>query len=494
MSAAGGSAADGAVPFERRNPAAPEQVVWRGVEDPAEVDRAVARARAAAAAWEAGPEETRLEILRRWQVRSQEAGEEIARCITREVGKTLAESRAEVKLLADKVAITLEEGPRSRVRGFDVAAGPGRSGECRFRPYGVMAVIGPFNFPAHLPNGHWVPALALGNAVIFKPSEKAPGTGELLGRLLRECGVPEGVFQVVQGGARVASRLASHPDLDGILFTGSWPVGRRILEANLDRPGRMVALEMGGSNAALVFPDADRRLAVIECVRAAFATTGQRCTCTRRIVLHPAAAEWFIPAFCRTASTLLVGPPEGPGPAFMGPLVSEESRQAMLAFQTSLAAAGASVLVEGSAMDRPGWFVTPSVVEVKRFTLETDCECFGPLVQLAVAADEEDMIRQANATRFGLAAAVFTRLAACWERCRTRLRCGLVNWNSGTAGASGRLPFGGLGRSGNLRPAGAFSVDYCAVPVGTMIERGGGAAIAVPEGMRVDPIPDPGAA
>lgn len=472
--------------FAVRDPAAPDSVVYRFAARPEHVDRAVAAARRAFPAWADRPFEERAEHLRRYAAATARHIDRIADRITLEMGKLRSEALLEAKLLADKVAITLDEISLARVRGYDVPIAASRVGRCRFRPHGVMAVIGPFNFPAHLPNGHFVPALLLGNTVVLKPSEKTPGVAQLLAECAQEAGLPAGVFNVVQGGAASASRLVGHEEIDGILFTGSWPVGRRILEANLDRPGRIVALELGGSNPAYVHADADLRQAVVECGRAAFATTGQRCTCTRRIILHRAIADRFLTAFGKLASTLLVGSgfDEDRGPLFMGPLATESAANAFLAAQRELAAAGGRVLVAAVRMDRPGWFVTPSVIEVDRFERSTDAEIFGPLVRVAIVDDLDEAIAQANETEYGLAASIFTRDEATFERFFRRCRAGCINRNLGTAGASSKLPFGGLGKSGNHRPAAAFSVDYCAYPVASMVESTD--AVALPTGMRCD--------
>jgi succinylglutamic semialdehyde dehydrogenase len=469
--------------IEVRDPADPASVVWRGSPRPAHVDAAVASARAAFPAWSRLPFDERAAILKRYAEATQRRLEPIARRITLEMGKTLEESRLEAKLLADKVAVTLADETLRRVRGYEVAISASRTGTCRFRPHGVMAVLGPFNFPAHLPNGHLVPALLMGNTVVFKPSDKAPGVAQLLAECLAQAGLPKGVFSVVQGGAETARRLVAHDGIDGILFTGSVPAGRAILEANLARTGRIVALEMGGSNAAAVMPSADLRQAVVECARAAFATTGQRCTCTRRILVHREIADRFIPAFCHVASNLIVGPGLSKEPVFMGPVVNEAAAEATLAEQARLARTGGRVLVAATRLDRPGSFVTPSVVEVDRFRREEDRETFGPLVRLAIVDGLDDAIAQADATDFGLAAAIFTRDDAEWEAFASTVRAGCVNRNNGTAGASGKLPFGGLGASGNHRPAGAFAIDSCAWPLASLVERSD--AAAVPAGMLV---------
>jgi succinylglutamic semialdehyde dehydrogenase len=467
-----------------RNPADPDQVIWSGAAVAGRVDEAVAAARQAAPAWSAAPREQREAALRRWQDVTRRHADRIAGLICDEMGKVMAECRGEAAALGAKVDITLGEHSLGRVAPYEVQAAPTRLGRCRFKPHGVMAVIGPFNFPAHLPNGHVVPALLTGNTVVFKPSDKAPAVGQLLAELMDEADMPEGVFNVVHGAAETARSLVAHPGIDGILFTGSWPVGRSILEANIDRPGRMVALELGGSNPAVVMNDAHLEQAVIECARSAFATTGQRCTCTRRLLVQSAIADRFVSALGKVASTLVIGPGRSAEPVFMGPIITADAAEQVLAFQDQLARRGGRVLVESAVAERPGFFVSPGVVEVDRFEVEHDAEVFGPLVQVAVFDELDDAIEQANATEYGLAAAIFTRDREAFERFFARSRSGCINWNTGTAGASGQLPFGGLGCSGNHRPAGAFSTAYCAYPVASMEETA--AVTAPPAGMRLE--------
>lgn len=463
------------------DPADPNVTVWSANPSATHVDAAVDAACRASAAWRRLEATERIDALRRWQAAADARATDLAKLIVLETGKIRSEANAEAGLVGKKVDITLGPQSTGRIAGYDVPAGESRVGRCSFRAHGVMAVLGPFNFPAHLPNGHIVPALLAGNTVVFKPSDKTPAVGQALAEIAEAAALPPGVFNLVQGGAAPASKLVDHGGVDGILFTGSWAVGRRILESNLDRPGRIVALELGGSNPSVVMPDCDLRQAVVECVKSAFATTGQRCTCTRRIVLHRDIADDFINAFCKAASTLVVGPGDSSDPVFMGPLINAGSVDAVLAFQDELHEQGGRVLVQSSRIDGVGHFVTPGVVLVDRFDVERDRECFGPLVQISIASDFDDAVTQANATRYGLAASIFTRDDETWSRFLAECRAGCVNRNCGTAGASGALPFGGLGLSGNHRPAGAFSIDYCAHPVASMIESGQGAA--VPPGM-----------
>jgi succinylglutamic semialdehyde dehydrogenase len=452
------------------DPAQPSTIVWNAAADREHIDRAVAAARAAGRAWAEAPAQDRRAALLRWRDVVMASESRIADLLVLEAGKTRGEAVLEAKALAEKVTITVEERTLDRVRGFGIDLSPTRRGICAFRPHGVMAVFGPFNFPAHLPNGHFVPALLLGNTIVLKPSERTPAIGQLLGELAEAAAFPSGVFNVVQAGAGGAAALSAHAHIDGILFTGSWPVGRRILQANLDRPGRIVALEMGGSNPAIVLDDCHLKQAVVECVRSAFATAGQRCTCTRRVIVQRGVADAFLCSLVDVASRLRVGGGDEAG-VFMGPLISEAAREAVVAFQSRRVREGCVSLLAARAPARDGWFLTPGVLRVDRFSAEVDEEVFGPLLQAAVVDSDDEAVEQANATRFGLAAAVFTADTARWNALSPRLRAGCVNWNVGTAGASSRLPFGGLGLSGNHRPAAAFSVDACAFAVAHLEER-----------------------
>jgi len=501
--------------IQSRNPAHPASIVYSSDSVRAHVDQAVAAARSALGPWSRTPRQMRFEALRAFAELCKTHAGPMAELLCDEIGKVMWECKAEAGLLASKVDITLDPAPEGglrRVTDFGFALTPSRLAKCLFKPHGVMAVLGPFNFPAHLPNGHIVPALALGNTVIFKPSDKAPAVGQLLVELfdeaLRSAGAPAGVINLVQGGVDVASDLINHEGLDAIAFTGSWPVARRIMQANLDRPGRILALELGGSNPAVVLADADPKLAAIEIARCAFNTTGQRCTCTRRAIIHRDIAAKVIPAICQIASQLVIGHPRASHPVFMGPLVADASRRHLLQFQERAAKVGASVLlaarsveiaqgVDGQQSDG-GYYVSPSVIEVERFTAAPpapldgkspfdpgcDEEVFGPLLRICIVDSEEHAFEQASATRYGLAASIFTADPAAAERFVAAVRAGCININTGTAGASSKLPFGGLGLSGNHRPAGSFALDYCAYPVASMQETGNASLVA--EGMRWD--------
>lgn len=486
------------------NPANPSQIVYACAPALAHVDAAVASASLAQKKWSRLPRETRFAVLRRFASVAKERTSAFSNLLMDEIGKVAWEAAGEAGLLGSKVDITLDpapEGGLARVTGFEMPLSPTRSGRCSFRPHGVMAVLGPFNFPAHLPNGHIIPALAAGNTVVFKPSDKAMAVGQLLtecfaAALEQELGAANipGVINLVQGGADVASALVAHAGVDAIAFTGSWAVGRRILEANLDRPGRIVALELGGNNPTIVMDDADLHLAATEVLRSAFITTGQRCTCTRRVIVHEAIAARFITALSKGASNLIVGEPRATHPVFTGPINNAPALRSVLEFQDACERAGARVLLRSSAMSTPGngHYVTPGIIQVDRFidrepaAFDAGCdrEIFGPLLRVSVVRSLEEAMQQANATRYGLAASIFTRSADAIETFLHECRAGCLNANTGTAGASSKLPFGGLGLSGNHRPAGSFALDYCAYPVASMVETG--PAAALPQGMRFE--------
>ncbi len=473
-----------------RMPSMPATAVWSGASPACHVDEAVAAARRAGPAWAKAGRELRRRVLMAFKSLAESHVDALTSLIRDETGKPTWDARAEAQLIAAKVDVTLEEGPNaamSRVASFEVPLTATRTGRCWFRPHGVMAVLGPFNFPAHLPNGHIVPALAMGNTVVFKPSDKAPACGqmlaELMQRALESCDAPPGVFNLVHGGADVASALTAHDGLDGVLFTGSWAVGRRIMLANIDRPGRILALEMGGNSPAAILPDADLDQAVAECVRSAFVTAGQRCTCTRRLVVHRDVADEAIARLDRAIGALSVGDPASDPPVFMGPVIGEAARRSVLAAHDALAS-GSEVVRAMRTLDMPGggWYVSPGLMRVERFVRSEpdrpiasggdDVEVFGPLLRVAVCDTPEAMLEQCNATSYGLAASVFTKDPDWTAMFTDGLRAGCINVNTGTAGASSKLPFGGLGLSGNHRPAGAFSVDYCAHPIAGMVERG----------------------
>ena len=221
--------------------------------------------------------------------------------------------------------MTLAEGLRL-VAPIEAGAGA----RAVYEPRGVLAVLGPFNFPAHLPNGHIAPALATGNCVVFKPSERTPAVGHRIAELWRRAGLPEGVLELVQGGAETGRLLATHGGVDGLLFTGSWAVGRSLQQACLDQPGKLLALELGGKNAIVVLDDAELDLAVAETALSIAATTGQRCSCASRIFVQRGIEDAFVDKLIPVLTGLRVGNPLDAG-VFMGPLIDGAAHERLRA-------------------------------------------------------------------------------------------------------------------------------------------------------------------
>ena len=467
-----GSWADPKAPdgvIEDRSPADLSMLLGRHPWAVSQADAAVAAAREAQPAFAARPSGDREQLVRRIGVALKDHEEELARAIALDVGKPLWEARTEAQACSAKAAITADEGMKL-VSPFPAPGQPGA--ECRFRPLGVLAVLGPFNFPVHLPNGHILPALACGNAVVFKPSDVAPHAAEVYARCLDQAGVPRGLFNLVQGGPAVGAALAAHEGVDGILFTGSWAVGQAIQKANQGRT-KLLALEMGGKNAAVVLADADLEKAAYDVLFSAFVSAGQRCTAASRAIVVGDARR-FAQRIVQLARKLSIGHPLDEG-VFMGPLASPA---ALEKFERGIRAAEAETLLDARRLQPrglEGCYVSPSVhfVGQRRSSAYEREELFGPDLAVYPAGSEEEAFQIANATDYGLAASVHTRSEQTFDRCQRALECGVVNWNAPTVGASGRLPFGGLKRSGNHRPAALWSTLYCSAPVAVL--RGNGA-------------------
>jgi succinylglutamic semialdehyde dehydrogenase len=462
------------------SPADPNDELGRfPVWDDEAVDEAVGRARAAFPAWRDAGEGARAATIRRFAERVAKGREELARLIAREVGKALWEAHGEADLLPAKAEVTLTEGLR-----FVEPIQAGANAHSSVHPRGVLAVLGPFNFPAHLPNGHIIPALATGNTVVFKPSELAPAVGEWMAHAWRDAGLPRGVLEIVHGRAETGRRLALHPDVDGILFTGSYLVGRTLQAETLNQPWKILALEMGGKNAMVVLEDADLELAVSEAAISICATTGQRCSSLSRVFVAQSRIEPFSERLARVLAGVRIGPPLEAG-VFMGPLISRHAFEKVMHYRGQASEAGGERIFRGE-MDRLAPYIAPSLV---RFTSVEQThpyqreEIFGPEAALYPIDGLDDAIAAVNDADYGLAASVMSRDRAKYEHCIGRIRTGVLNWNKGTIGASGRLPFGGLGRSGNDRPAGILASVYCTTPQSHVENEGGLDPAGLPPGM-----------
>jgi succinylglutamic semialdehyde dehydrogenase len=443
-----------------------------------DVAAAVERAREAFPRWRDAGIEARAAVLDRFARIAAERVDELTLLIAREVGKARWDAAAEARLLAPKVAVTLGDG-MALVAPLEPAAGQ----RATYRPRGVLAVYGPFNFPAHLPNGHIVPALATGNTVVFKPSEVAPAVGAWMAERWREAGLPEGVLEVVQGGPGTG-RALSEAAVDGILFTGSYATGRALRAATLDHPEKLLALELGGCNAMIVCADVDLDLAVAEAALSVAATTGQRCTCARRLFVERPLVEAFQEKLCRVLAGLRIGAPLEDG-VFMGPLASLDAHARFEAMRSRSAEAGGERVLDVTP-DLPAPYVGPGLVRFASLRQSHPYqreEIFGPEAALYAFDQLDEAIASANDSDYGLAASVMTRNRETYQRCVGRVRTGILNWNKATVGASGRLPFGGSAKSGNDRPAGVTATLYCTAPQAHLESEAGFDPETLPPGM-----------
>ncbi|MEW6582994.1 MAG: succinylglutamate-semialdehyde dehydrogenase [Actinomycetota bacterium] len=472
----------GGEPFRSVDPCT-GATAWSGrAASAADVDRAVAAARAAFPAWSRRGAGERAEILRAFATLLEGDGAEIREWISRETGKPRWEARAEVALMAAKVGISIEA---QAVRAAEFAAGPAVT---RFRPHGVVAVIGPFNYPGHLPNGHIVPALLAGNTVVFKPSELAPGVAEATGRAWRAAGLPPGVLNIVQGARETGEAVTRHDGVDGLFLTGSARTGVAIHRMLAGRPDRILALEMGGNNPLVVHDVADVRAAAYVTVQSAYLTAGQRCSCARRlIVTGGAGGDAFLDALVAAIGGITVGCPGDAPEPFMGPVITAAAAEGLLRAQADLVARGGRCLVEMRSLAAGTGLLSPGLVDVTAVADRADEELFGPLLQVIRVPDVDAAIAEANATRFGLAAGLLSDDPGLYRRFREEVRAGVVNWNQQLTGASSRAPFGGVGLSGNHHPSAYFAADYCAYPVASM-ER---PAVAIPDALPPGLAPPP---
>lgn len=396
------------------------------------------------------------------EVRRQE--EALATLISRETGKPLWEARSEASAVIDQVETSIRAyGERTGQRRLDSAM-QGTTA-LRHRPHGVMAVLGPYNSPAHLPNGRIVPALIAGNVVILKPSEKTPAVGEFLVGCFHRAGVPEGVLQVLIGGPEEGQMLVAHADVSGILFTGSAQTGIAINRKLASTPNKIVTLEMGGNNPLVVWdtPKIGDVAALI--IQSAFTNAGQRCTAASRLIVKSSMYFDLIAELLKLLDRMVIGAPFDQPQPFMGPMI--DARAADLVTESFLyfLSHGGKALAH---MRRPFGdlpFITPGLIDVTGVEDRPDVEIFGPLLQVIRADDFDEAIAEANNTRFGLSASLLGGSPEEYNRFWSNIRAGIVNWNRPTNAPSAGSPVGGVGLSGNHRPGAYYSADHCAYPV-----------------------------
>ena len=433
----------------------------------AQVHDAFLAARQASGAWWDQDLENRIAVTRKFAEIVKASAEELAEIISVETGKILWEAKTEAAAVAGKVEVSIES-IKARRDTNSFALGDSTA-VTRFKPHGVVGVLGPFNFPAHLPNGHIVPALLAGNTVVFKPSEQSPAVGAWMMEKWVEAGLPDGAINLVQGGREVGQAICQHSELDALLFTGSSRAGAALNQSLASNPGKILALEMGGNNPLVVIEAADHEAAAYHSILSAFITAGQRCTCARRlIVVDNESSQRFIETLVRMTQQVTYGFSSDDPQPFMGTLISATMGRHALETQGQLIARGGIPLIEMASHRGCDALISPGIIDVTNISDREDEELFGPMLSLIRVPDFDAAIQEANNTAYGLSAGIFTDEESLYREFIHRIRAGIVNWNRQTTGASGKLPFGGCGLSGNNRPGAWFAADYCSFPVASL--------------------------
>lgn len=453
--------------FDSLNPVT-QASVWSGQGASAEqVAAAVAAARAAFPAWARLSLDARIAVLERFAATLKTRADELARCIGEETGKPLWESSTEVTSMVNKIAISIQSyRERTGEKSGPLADA---TAVLRHKPHGVVAVFGPYNFPGHLPNGHIVPALLAGNAVVFKPSELTPKVAELTVQCWIEAGLPAGVLNLVQGGRETGVALAGNPGIDGLFFTGSSRTGNLLHQQFAGRPDKILALEMGGNNPLVVDEVADVDAAVYTIIQSAFISAGQRCTCARRLLVPVGAwGDALLARLVAVAASIQVGAFDAQPAPFMGSVISLDAARHLLKAQEHLIAQGATPLLAMSQPLETAALLTPGILDVTAVAERPDEEFFGPLLQVIRYDGFEAAMAEANATQYGLAAGLLSDSRELYQRFFIESRAGIVNWNKQLTGAASSAPFGGVGASGNHRASAYYAADYCAYPVASL--------------------------
>jgi aldehyde dehydrogenase (NAD+) len=450
--------------FESRNPADTTEVLGKFAQSAAaDVDRAVQAAREAYPGWMMTPVPERADYVLRVALLLEERKEELSEIMTREMGKTLKESRADVQEGIDFAHYMAGEGRRSFGQTIPAEL-PNKMYMTLRHPIGVVGLITPWNFPVAIPLWKIAPAIVAGCTSVFKPAEDTPLCAALLVDMFREVGLPRGVLNLVNGyGEEAGAALVDHPDVRAISFTGSLDVGRAINE-KCGRSMKRCSLELGSKNALIVMPDAQLDLAVEGSAWGAFATSGQRCTATSRLIVHDEIKAEFTDRLLDRVHTMKVGNGLDPD-VELAPVINEKQKNRVLEYINLGQQEGAKLLSGGEEVSgggqTNGYFIAPTVFDNMTADMRIAREeIFGPVTGIIEIESIEEAIAIANGTDYGLSCAIYTHDITNTFKAVQQLEFGLVYVNAPTIGAEIQVPFGGMKSTGNgHREAGPQSLD-----------------------------------
>ena len=447
--------------FESRNPANWDEVVAVfPASSPEDVEKAVQAAKEAYPKWKKVPAPKRAEIMRRVAEILLERKEELARLMTREMGKVLKEAKGDVQEAIDTGFYAFGEG--RRLFSYNTPSELPNKYALTFRqPMGVWGIITPWNFPMALPSWKIFPALLGGNTVVFKPPSDAPAVAAEFVKAFEEAGLPPGVLNMVTGSGReVGEPILTHPDIVGISFTGSSETGKRIAEG-AGKQLRKVSLELGGKNGMIVMEDADLELALDGVLWGAYGTTGQRCTATSRLILHEAIFDQFIEMLVERAKALKIG--DGLKPEVeVGPLINEGQLRKVDYYVGVGKEEGAKLILGGHRLEEgelaKGWFYAPTIfIDVNPSMRIAQEEIFGPVLSVFKIRSYEEAIEVINSTQYGLSSSIYTRNLLYAMRAIEDIEAGITYVNAPTIGAETHLPFGGVKNTGNGHREGGWT-------------------------------------
>lgn len=439
------------------------------------VHEAISSARRSFRKWKQVPDKERKKIISQYRDLLKQRCEALANAISVEIGKPLWESKLEITETCQLIDYYLKEVSQTSVELKTDAQVEQSTGTIRFLSRGIMAVITPATVPVFASHQHFIPALINGDTVILKSSKFAPYVGQCLAELAHESGMPAGVINILQGDAELGRRLVSHPEVDGVLFTGSYETAAKIKKQILSDDAKLFVMDAGGKNAMIVWDDCHYEQALHDALVASYLTTGQRCTSTSRILVHEKIFDRFLEDFHNSSKKCVVDYSLSPGPEipFLGTLVSEEAMENYLRFQGIAVREGGEEIMRGKTLERSrkGYYVSPSIHYVERPDAKSvyqTSEIYGPNVAFYKVQDYEQTKEIVNIPRTGLVASIYCTNKETYLRLAEEVRVGLFHWNRPTTSLAYMLPYGGIRQSGNARPMGSMAGLQCTYPLSSL--------------------------